>query len=100
MAAARRARLSKGRGGGIALRAAASSCSPQPPISEKPSPAELLHRRRGEEGGAGGGGDSGGGRGVSFRGDAKWMGLAKAWRQDLLAGVTATGHLYVAELTP
>jgi hypothetical protein len=48
---------------------------------------------RGEDGAA-----AGGGRGVSFRGDSKWMGLAKAWRQDLVAGVTATSHLYIAEL--
>ncbi|GAB4818180.1 hypothetical protein N2152v2_005226 [Parachlorella kessleri] len=37
-------------------------------------------------------------RGLSFRGDSKWMGLAKAARQDLLAGITATSHLYITEL--
>lgn len=45
-----------------------------------------------------GAGEGGGiGRGVSFRGDSRWMGLAKVAGQDVLAGVTQSCQLYVAE---
>ena len=37
------------------------------------------------------------GRGVSFRGDSRWVGLAKAAGQDVLAGMTQSRQLYVAE---
>lgn len=37
------------------------------------------------------------GRGISFRGDSRWVGLAKAAGQDVLAGVTQSCQLYVAE---
>lgn len=37
---------------------------------------------------------------VSFRGDSRWLGLAKAKGQDVLAGWTASGQLYVAEFGP
>ena len=40
---------------------------------------------------------SGLGRGVSFRGDSRWVGLAKAAGQDVLAGMTQSRQLYVAE---
>lgn len=39
-------------------------------------------------------------RAVSFRGDSRWAGLAKACGQDVLAGVTQSCQLYVAELKP
>lgn len=43
-------------------------------------------------------GEGGGmGRGISFRGDSRWLGLAKAAGQDVLAGVTQSCQLYVAE---
>ena len=38
------------------------------------------------------------GRGVSFRGDSRWVGIAKAAGQDALVGLTKTCQLYVAEL--
>ena len=41
-----------------------------------------------------------GDRAVSFRGDSRWMGLAKARGQDVLVGVTQSCQLYVAELEP
>lgn len=34
----------------------------------------------------------------SFRGDSRWLGLAKAQGQDVVAGLTASAQLYVAEL--
>ena len=37
------------------------------------------------------------GRGVSFRGDARWLGLAKATGQDVVAAMTASSNLYIAE---
>lgn len=37
------------------------------------------------------------GRGISFRGDSLWAGLAKGTGQDVLAGMTQSRHLYVAE---
>ncbi|PRW57554.1 hypothetical protein C2E21_3392 [Chlorella sorokiniana] len=37
------------------------------------------------------------GRGVSFRGDSRWMGLAKAAGQDIVAGMTQSCQMYVAE---
>ncbi|EFN57285.1 hypothetical protein CHLNCDRAFT_143873 [Chlorella variabilis] len=37
------------------------------------------------------------GRGVSFRGDSRWVGLGKAAGQDVLAGMTQSCQLYVAE---
>ena len=37
------------------------------------------------------------GRGVSLRGDSRWLGLAKAAGQDVLAGLTQSRQLYVAE---
>ena len=46
---------------------------------------------------AAGGGGEGLGRGVSFRGDSRWMGLAKAAGQDVVAGMTQSCQLYVAE---
>ena len=49
------------------------------------------------EGGGGGGGEAG--RGVSFRGDARWLGLAKAAGQDVVAAMTASSNLYVAEFS-
>eukprot|EP00887_Chlorella_sp_A99_P003556 scaffold7.g3556.t1 len=51
-------------------------------------------RADGEEEAEGGGC----GRGLSFRGDARWLGLAKAQGQDVLAGLTNSGQLYMAEL--
>ena len=38
------------------------------------------------------------GRGITFRGDSRWMGLAKASGQDVLAGMTQACQLYFAEL--
>ena len=35
---------------------------------------------------------------LSFRGDSRWMGLAKAHGKDVLAGLTASKQLYIAEL--
>ena len=37
------------------------------------------------------------GRGISFRGDSRWMGLAKAGGQDIVAGMTQSCQMYVAE---
>jgi WD40 repeat protein len=36
---------------------------------------------------------------ISFRGDSRWMGLAKAHGKDIVAGMTESKQLYVAELT-
>lgn len=35
---------------------------------------------------------------LSFRGDSRWMGLAKAHGRDVVAGLTASKQLYLAEL--
>ena len=34
---------------------------------------------------------------VSFRGDTRWMGVVKASGRDVVAGLTASKHLYIAE---
>ena len=36
-------------------------------------------------------------RGVAFRGDSRWTGLAKAQGQNLLAGLSHSLQLYIAE---
>ncbi|KAG7674469.1 hypothetical protein Ndes2437B_g00735 [Nannochloris sp. 'desiccata'] len=36
---------------------------------------------------------------ISFRGDSRWMGLAKAHGRDIVAGLTESKQLYLAELT-
>ena len=36
-------------------------------------------------------------RGITFRGDAHWLGLAKVAGQDVFAGLTSSGQLYIAE---
>ncbi|PSC73203.1 hypothetical protein C2E20_3792 [Micractinium conductrix] len=51
----------------------------------------------GADGNGGAAAEGGLGRGVSFRGDSRWMGLAKAAGQDVLAGLTQSRQLYVAE---
>lgn len=60
----------------------------------------LPTRRDGSSGGESGAAAAGGGplgRGVSFRGDSRWVGLAKAAGQDIVAGMTQSCQLYVAE---
>jgi hypothetical protein len=58
-----------------------------------PKAAVLDQCCRDEDGGCGLG------RGVSFRGDSRWLGLAKAAGQDMLAGLTQSGQMYVAEFS-
>ncbi len=36
---------------------------------------------------------------ISFRGDSRWMGIAKAHGRDIVAGLTESKQLYVAEFT-
>jgi WD40 repeat protein len=36
---------------------------------------------------------------ISFRGDSRWMGLSKAHGSDIVAGLTESKQLYIAELT-
>lgn len=60
----------------------------------------LPTRRDGGSGGESSAAAAGGGplgRGVSFRGDSRWVGLAKAAGQDIVAGMTQSCQLYVAE---
>lgn len=63
-----------------------------PSLTSLCSPVWFMSRR--DDGTSEGGGI---GRGISFRGDSRWVGLAKAAGQDVLAGVTQSCQLYVAE---
>jgi hypothetical protein len=64
--------------------------------------ARLGGGHRTGEGGGEGSGDGGGGGGghLSFRGDSRWLGMGRAQGQDVLAGLTSSAQLYVAELGP
>ncbi|KAK9808924.1 hypothetical protein WJX72_006473 [[Myrmecia] bisecta] len=39
-------------------------------------------------------------KGQSFRGDSRWLGIARAASSDLLAGFSASAHMYLASFTP
>jgi hypothetical protein len=35
---------------------------------------------------------------MAFRGDARWLGLARAQSADILAGLSSSGHVFVATM--
>jgi len=36
---------------------------------------------------------------MAFRGDARWLGLARAQQADFLAGLSSSGHVFIAEMS-
>ena len=84
--------------------------APPPPVAVKPYTVAAADAppppapARGGEGGGGEGGEGGGGGGggrvsaFSFRGDSRWLGVAKAAGDDAMAGFAASGWVTYARL--
>ncbi|GBF88506.1 hypothetical protein Rsub_01219 [Raphidocelis subcapitata] len=80
--------------------------APPPPVAVKPytvAPGEAEEAgaaagRAGAEDGDGGDGGGGGGA-FSYRGDSRWLGVAKAAGTDVLAGFSASGRVTYARIT-
>lgn len=75
--------------------------APPPPVAVKPytvAPSEA--DKAGADGGGGGGrgGEGAAGGAFSYRGDSRWLGVAKAAGADVLAGFSASGRVTYARI--
>ena len=84
---------------------------PPPPVAVRPYGSAAVHQGVADAAGGGGGGaarggddEDGGGPGAacafSFRGDSRWLGVAKAGGADIFAGLAASGAVVNPEVAP